>query len=266
MRRVKRATHLPGQSVDWSHEESYRGISPASWIHRARLRGILSALRSIKRSHPGTLADFGCSNGFVLAQLRVHVFREPATWTLHGFDHAQGFLDQAKGKRIPNAQFHEFNLNKIGSDWQDAFDIVLCLETLEHTGNFRNAFYNLWMSCKPGGYLVTTVPIEVGIPGIVKFFGRKLVYRRPYRRFFAERSERAYVRALLTGADLEAFRVPGESGWPEHLGFDNRRFEEFLWSEFLEQRRLVLVGRRRTAWGFGRLYILRKAFAPDGGP
>ena len=165
-----------------------------------------------------------------------------------------------------NSHFHEFNMNKIGSDWQDAFDIVLCLETLEHTGNFRNAFYNLWISCKPGGYLVTTVPIEVGIPGIVKFFGRKLIYRRPYRRFFAVRSERAYVRALLTGADLEAFRVPGERGWPEHLGFDNRRFEEFLWSEFIEQRRLVLVRRRRTGWGFGRLYIMRKAFPPDEGP
>ncbi len=185
--------------ANWSHEESYRGISPASWIHRARLRGILSALQSIEWSNTGALADFGCSNGFVLAQLRLHVFREPAAWALYGFDHAQGFLDQAKEKRIPNTRFHEFNLNEIGSEWQDAFDIVLCLETLEHTGNFRNAFYNLWMSCKPGGYLVTTVPIEVGIPGIVKFFGRKLIYRQPYRRFFAERSQRAYVRALLTG-------------------------------------------------------------------
>lgn len=252
-------------AANWSHEESYRGISPASWIHRARLRGILSALQSIEWSNTGALADFGCSNGFVLAQLRLRVFREAAAWPLHGFDHAQALLDQAKEKRISNAHFYEFNMNKIGSDWQDAFDIVLCLETLEHTGNFRNAFYNLWMSCKPGGYLVTTVPIEVGIPGIVKFFGRKLIYRQPYRRFFAERSERAYVRALLTGADLEVFRVPGERGWPEHLGFDNRRFEEFLCSEFLERRRLVLVRRRRTAWGFGRLYILRKAYPPDGG-
>jgi hypothetical protein len=66
------------------------------------------------------------------------------------------------------------------------------------------------------------------------------------------------VRALLRGADLEAFRDPPRHGWGEHLGFDIFRFEAFLEAALLADGSFTMISRRRTALGFGRLYLLRR--------
>ena len=41
---------------------------------------------------------------------------------------------------------------------KDSFDLVLCLETLEHDDKFWVTAEQLRMVCKPGGWLIITVP------------------------------------------------------------------------------------------------------------
>lgn len=248
-------TAAAAEPVD--HERSYRGLSPRAFLHRARLRAILSALRRADLPAAGVAGDFGCSNGFILSELRRTQFPHPS-WDLWGFDHAAHYIDAALRRRIPGAHFGAFDLDVAGADPPTTFDLVLCLETLEHTGSYRTALHNLARATRPGGLLLITVPNERGVPGLVKYFGRKLLIGQRYDGFFRGRPEGPYVRALLGGGDLEAFRDPPRHGWADHLGFDVRRFETELAGRLLSGGAFEQVLRRRTALGFGRLYLLRR--------
>ena len=105
---------------------------------------------------------------------------------------------------------------------------------------------------------MVSVPNERGLAGVLKFFGRKLLMGQDYDGFFRGRPQGAYVRALVTGGDLEPFRDPPRHGWGEHLGFDIRTFEAFLDEALLSAGSFKLVLRRRAALGFGRVYLLRR--------
>jgi SAM-dependent methyltransferase len=244
-----------GGPVD--HELSYRGVSLRAFLHRARLRAILRSLERAALGETGRVADFGCSNGFILSELRARRFPYPA-WELWGFDHAPPYVEAATKRAIPGARFEPFDLDLPEDQPALPFDLVLCLETLEHTGNYRNGLPKLARATRPGGYLLISVPNERGLPGVLKFFGRRVLMRKNYEHFFRGKPQGPYVRALLRGADLEQFRDPPRHGWGDHLGFDIARFEAFLDETLLASGRFELVLRRRPALGFGRLYLLRK--------
>ena len=251
---------VPRLPVD--HESSYRGASPSAFLHRLRSRTILEVLRTASLPEGGKLADFGCSSGFIIAQLRDSSFHSDA-WELRGLDRSPHYVRAARERGIPGTRFVEFDLDDPGGRLPDSFDVVICLETLEHTGNYRTGVGHLARACKPGGHLLITVPNERGIPGILKFFGRMFLRREPYSVFFAGKSRWSYVRALLTGADLSPFRKPPRHGWADHLGFDIRRFEAILREELLSLGQFELVLRRGSGAGFGRLYLLRRCRLGD---
>lgn len=253
-------------SEGWAHSETYRGLNPAAFLHRARLRTILATLRQLPLGASGRLADFGCSDGFILAQIRERLLPDPQ-WSLHGFDVNTRLLDMAAHRGIPNASFAEVDLNReVGAEqWSGGFDVVTCFESFEHMGNYRSGVANVCAACAPGGYAVFTVPNECGVPGLVKFYARKWIDRDPYAQFFDDdHTERAYVRALLRGEALEPFRDPPRKGWGPHLGFDVRVFEHFLHEGWIEPGRFRLVKRGRPGFGFGRLYILRRESSTAG--
>lgn len=245
----------PNAPVD--HEQSYRGLSPAALVHRARLREIVQALGSLPLGESGRLGDFGCSNGFILSELRARSI-PPPSWTLWGFDHTLPYVEAARRRGIEGAQFEPFDLDFPDAELPHQFDLVLCLETLEHTGNYRIGLRNLARATKPNGHLIISVPNELGVHGLVKFFGRKLMRKDVYEGFFRGAPQGPYLRALLTGADLTAFREPPRHGWGEHLGFDLRRFEEALRAQLLRDDAFAMIRRRKTAAGFGRFYIFRR--------
>src|SRR5262249_51994785 len=141
------------------HERSYRGLSPRAFLHRARRGAILRMLRENARGPAGRLADFGCSNGFVLGLLRSDLLRAPG-WELWGFDHAPHYIEEARGRGISGARFELFDLDAPDAEPPGLFDAVLCLETLEHTGNYRVGLRNLARAVRPGGILLVSVPKE----------------------------------------------------------------------------------------------------------
>jgi SAM-dependent methyltransferase len=245
------------------HEKSYRGLSLRAFLHRARLRAILRTLRRAALGEAGRLADFGCSNGFILSELRAWRFPHPG-WEFWGFDHAPPYIEAARRRGIPGARFEPFDLDVPDDEPSIAFEFVLCLETLEHTGNYRIGLGKLARATRPGGYLLVSVPNERGLPGVLKFFGRKVLMRQTYENFFRGRPQGPYVRALLRGDDLEPFRQPPRHGWGDHLGFDIVRFEAFLDETLLASGAFEMILRRRPALGFGRLYLLRRSDPADG--
>lgn len=129
------ARHRPGENgivtvprLPVDHESSYRGASPSAILHRLRLRTILEVLRTAALPEGGKLADFGCSSGFIIAQLRDSSFRSEA-WELWGLDHSPHCVRAARERGIPGTRFVEFDLDTPGGRLPDSFDVVICLET-----------------------------------------------------------------------------------------------------------------------------------------
>src|SRR5258705_11652839 len=92
------------------HEQSYRGLSLRAFFHRARFRVILATLRRAELGTAGRLADFGCSNGFILSELRAERFPYPG-WGVLGFGPAPPHLHAAPRRRLPGAAFQPLALD-----------------------------------------------------------------------------------------------------------------------------------------------------------
>lgn len=241
----------------WSHEESYRGFSAAAMTHRNRLKHIINLLNKMEINDRGTLADYGCSDGYIISLLQREVFLDK-NWKFYGFDYNENLLLKARVKNLPYAEFHFFNLNVVGRAQSNSFDIVTCFETLEHTGDYRNAFLNLYSSCTRGGSIVITIPNEKGVPGLLKYVGRKILRRKAYGDFFDNKGELNYVMSLILNRFIDVFRHPRAKGWGSHLGFDYRRFEEFIQENFVKERNLRIIFQGSSALNFSRLYVFRK--------
>lgn len=245
----------------WTPEETYQGWSPMAVLHRARLRRIVKAVSSLPLGAGGTAADFGCGNGHILRTLQQGPL--PASrWELTGFDNDREQLAYATEAKMARADFHWIDLNVPNPHCANRFDLVLSFETLEHTGDYRRAFRTLFEACRPGGHIVVAVPNETGIPGLVKFYGRKVFHKNPYFDVLGSRTEGEYVRALLRGADLEPFRDPPRSGWGDHLGFDVRNFERAIREEFVGPGQLRALRRETGGFDFGRLYVFQRPAGP----
>jgi SAM-dependent methyltransferase len=185
--------------------------------------------RSLRRAALGDAGGWPTSDARTdssLSELRARDFA-PRLGAL-GVRPCAPYIEAARRRGIPGARFEPFDLDIPEDEPEIAFEIVLCLEALEHTGNYRIGLGKLARATRPGGYLLISVPNERGLPGVLKFFGRKVLMRQTYENFFRGQPQGPYVRALLRGANLETFRQPPRHGWGDHLGFDIVRFEAFL--------------------------------------
>ena len=133
------------------HSELYKGFNFDRLVHKARLNHLLKKLKNFNFAFSGRWADFGCSDGFILEIIQTKL--PLSDWTFFGFDKSDGLLSKARNRNIPNSTFLNFDLNKLNDGFSDNFDVVSCFETLEHTGNYKNAYQNIyvcegrWINC-----------------------------------------------------------------------------------------------------------------------
>lgn len=241
----------------YSHELSYKGASLTALIHRRRLNAILKVVTRNMIAENGKLADFGCSDGFILSQIQEKVIHTK-NWRFFGFEIIRELLKIADKRDLLNTEFKPFNLNQVDEQLGEQFDIVTCFETLEHVGNCKNALINLYNSCKVNGVIIITIPNENHFPGLVKYLGRKILRRNAYTGFFASKSEVNYFVSLLTNKSIQKFRSSYEEHWGCHLGFDRKVFDNQLSRELVELRNCELVLKEFTFSHFGLLYVLKK--------
>lgn len=242
-----------------THAVTYKGFGISKFVHRARLKKILKIFGklNLERKKDVAYADFGCSDGFIISYLKnsLGYFNN---WAVYGFDYEDKLLNLAKERSLLNSIFIKFDLNKINKNYQNLFDVVTSFETIEHTGNYKNAFDNIYLSCKPGGVIFISVPNEIGLPGIIKFIGRKVLKRNVYGNFFKGASKLKYLLALVTGKDIEAFRSCKANGWGPHLGFNYRNFEKYILDEYVKKDKVVIYQKEASFLGFNLLYVLEK--------
>jgi len=237
------------------HEKSYKKKNLVSFIHKSRLR----LIQKIFQKHVPIMeiiwADFGCSNGFIAEEVvKTNKFNFSK---IVGYDHVESLLELARAKQIPRAEFKYFNMNKVNKV-EERFNLVTCFETLEHVGDYRNAFTNLFNHLDKNGILIITVPNETGFIGLIKFFGRLVLRQNPYGEFFKEQSFIKYIKYLLKNDFIDIFRKPNQSGYGPHLGFDYRRLENYISDNFIKSKHLELIEKSFTGLKMNVIYVFKK--------
>jgi hypothetical protein len=103
-----------------------------------------------------------------------------------------------------------------------------------------------------------SVPNERGIPGFVKYAGRRILRRNPYAGFFENRSEFQYAVSVILNRPIESFRQPPQESWGPHLGFDWTMVDEFINHELVASGNCRVVYSGGISFNFNRLYVIER--------
>lgn len=141
-----RLVKLTGKHPEAVHPKHLLGDrSPLYWY-----------LDFIPDSGYGGILDLGCGNG--QHTLRVASVLSDYSWVM-GIDLDKASLDVAKASRTKDrwASFHHGNATKLVCS-AGLFEIVLCLDMLEHVHQRKEVLAEISRVLKPGGTLLLSVP------------------------------------------------------------------------------------------------------------
>lgn len=206
----------------------------------------------MKMRRSGLIVEWGNRDRSVVAELRRRG-DIPKGWRFRGYD-LRVRLDEAAHRREMHRLLHRLATDdSTARDVQPA-DVVVCVGTLEHIGDYASALDMLHDAVRPGGRLVLSLPNQVGFVGFVKVVRR----RKQHAEFFRGRREfLRYGRAVLTHSDLEQFRRPRRGDWAP-IGFDHRAVTAYIRRTFVENGRWTIERDDDTAMGAYRFLTIRR--------
>src|SRR5450432_62276 len=118
------------------------------WWYRGRRRIIRAELDRIPRGSEARVLDAGCGSGRTLEELGRY-------GEVHGLElnPEAAEIARARGRgEVVVGRLEEL-------PWDDGtFDLITCLDVIEHTPDDRATLHELRRVCRPGGWLLVTVP------------------------------------------------------------------------------------------------------------
>jgi 2-polyprenyl-3-methyl-5-hydroxy-6-metoxy-1,4-benzoquinol methylase len=190
--------------------------------HRSRLKKAITTVASMEFT---SLLDYGCGDGAFLNALLKYV---ALPVKLVGYE---PFMDPIEANTVKIFAVMEDVLQFKDATTQTGFDLVTCFEVLEHFSPERQveAISAMQGLLKPGGMLIISVPIESGVPGLVK---------NVVRRFTQQRGNLYTIQNILRSLlrrPMPEYRL-GQA-YQSHMGFYYEDLELILRSKFTLARR-----------------------------
>jgi 2-polyprenyl-3-methyl-5-hydroxy-6-metoxy-1,4-benzoquinol methylase len=121
------------------------------WWYRGRRRIVASELERLSLRPGCAVLDAGCGAGQTLDDLA----RLGTVHGVHGVDMSRHAVDAARARGHINVQVSGIEHLPHGDE---AFDLVTCLDVVEHTPDDTVTFAELFRVTRPGGYLLVTAP------------------------------------------------------------------------------------------------------------
>ncbi len=118
------------------------------WWYRGRRVIIRTELDRLPLPAPAVVLDAGCGSGRTMAEL-VHLGQ------VRGVELDPEAAELARGRRHGNVETGRLEELPWGPG---TFDLIVCLDVIEHTPDDRMTLSSLRRVCKPGGWLLVTVP------------------------------------------------------------------------------------------------------------
>jgi SAM-dependent methyltransferase len=149
------------------------------WWYRGRRLILLAELSRLPLPRPARVLDAGCGSGRTLLELR----RLGDASGIELSPQAAEIARSRSGLEIKVGRLEELPWD------EDTFDLVTCMDVIEHTPDDRVTLRELRRVCKPGGWLFVTVPAYQAL------WSPHDEVNHHYRR---------YVRPMLRAAAVEA--------------------------------------------------------------
>jgi len=183
--------------------------------HRLRYRRAISHL-NIKSGM--SILDYGCGDGYLL----VEINKKSSDCLLSGYEPDEKMFVELSRKIMETGISVVTNLEAL--DIKE-FDIIVCLEVLEHLGKkYREDIYsNIKNLLKKSGYILISVPVEIGFSAFLKNLHR-FIFRGGYYRRFKYIFNPLFSRKII--------REENEPYITSHIGFDYRDIEKELKGNF----------------------------------
>ena len=212
-----------------------------AWSHRQRFETGLR-LGSIFRSR--RLLDYGCGDGTFLALLCAGD-DAPASAVGAEIDDAQVDDCRARLGHLPGVTFE--HIDKLDGDaHRGAYDGVVCMEVLEHVVALDAIIDRLHRVLATDGTLIISVPIETGLPLLVKQATRRIAGWRGIGDYSGTSpyTVREYVTSVFAGRAPHMTRPIYNLDGPglpfhDHKGFNWKALADRLSRRFDIQRVLT---------------------------
>ena len=118
------------------------------WWYRGRRRIIRAELERLPLPRPARVLDAGCGSGRTLQELVRY-------GEVTGIELNEEAAELARSRGLGEVRVGR--LEEL--PWPDqSFDLITCLDVIEHTPDDRPALAELHRVCRPGGWLLVTVP------------------------------------------------------------------------------------------------------------
>jgi SAM-dependent methyltransferase len=134
--------------MDQALMQATMAVDDHHWWYRGRRRIIRSELDRLPLPRPADILDAGCGSGRTLEEL---IDYGPVT----GLELDPDAAEMARGRGLGEVVVGR--LEEL--PWEDAsFDLITCLDVIEHTPDDGPALAELLRVTRPGGFLLATVP------------------------------------------------------------------------------------------------------------
>ena len=161
------------------------------WWYRGRRRIIRAELDRLPLPADASVLDAGCGSGRTLEELSPY-------GDVYGIELDPGAADVARARGRGEVQIGR--LEEL--PWEDGrFDLITCLDVIEHTPDDRVTLRELRRVSRPGGFLLVTVPAYQGL------WSTHDVANHHYRRY-----SRSRLRAAARDAGWGVVRMTSFNG------------------------------------------------------
>jgi SAM-dependent methyltransferase len=140
-----------------------------AWSHRGRFATSLRLAREVAAAR---VLDYGCGDGTFLGLL---MNSEPTLRVAVGAELTMSIVADCRERFKAQKGVHFMLIEDLGRPaHHNAYDAVYCMEVLEHVVEPAAMLDTFERLLAPGGTLVISVPIETGIPVVVKQMVRRI--------------------------------------------------------------------------------------------
>jgi SAM-dependent methyltransferase len=204
-----------------------------AWSHQRRFAAGLELARRFSGQH---VLDYGCGDGTFLALLSATADR-PGSAVGAELDEFQVEDCRARLSRLPGVSFEAIAALD-GEAHRERYDGVVCMEVLEHVVAVDSVVDRLWRVLREDGTLIVSVPVETGLPLLLKQVVRGVAALRGVGDYRGANpyTVREYISSVFAGSAPHIRRpiygVDSEMPFHDHKGFNWRVLRDRLSRRF----------------------------------
>lgn len=208
-----------------------------SWSHASRFQ---LALRVAKELNPRCILDYGCGDGTFLAMAMKEM---PSCISGIGAEITNQMVQDCS-RRLNDDSRLQFALTEAleQSEYRQSFDAIFCMEVLEHVPGVTPLLDRFARLLSPSGALIISVPVETGVPVLVKQTFRRIAGWRGIGDYpgMAPYSYSDLLKSVFAGRRQHIVRPLHHDGQNNpfhcHKGFNWMALREVLRERFLIQQ------------------------------